>query len=207
MLYPRMSSGNALVGAGWVMPQTPQVSEVPPPQMARKRPFLSPRARVILGLSVIAVLVVLSFFAPPEGDTNNVTGDPVVTSTVTITHLIETVNVNRGVTVNGVQVSVTQAMLASAFSDDRKRAGAYTIRIMVHTAYRGQAPLGISYDSLARLQMPDGTFVAPKLISIKPVEIPGRPQTGFLDFPAATQVPLTALKLYFGSDAVVPLGG
>lgn len=187
------------------MPQTSPVSEASQPQVARKRPFLSPRTRVILGLSVIAILVVLSFFAPPEGETNNVTGDPVTTPTVTITHLIETANVNRSVIVNGVQVSVTQAMLASAFSDDRKRAGAYTIRIMMHTAYSGQAPLGISYDSLARLQMADGTLVAPKLISIKPVEIPGRSQTGFLDFPLATQVPLTTLKLYFGSDIVVPL--
>jgi len=188
------------------MPQTPQISEAPQPQVARKRPFLSPRARVILGISVIAILVVLSFFAPPEGDTNNVTGDPAATPTVTITHLLETGNVNRSVTVEGVQITVTQATLASAFSDDRKRAGVYTVRVMVHTAYNGQVPLGISYDSLARLQLADGTLVAPKLISIKPVEIPGRSQTGFLDFPLATQVPLTALKLYFGSASVVPLG-
>ncbi len=189
------------------MPQTPQTSEAPQPQIARKRPFLSPRARVILGISVIAILVVLSFFAPPEGDSNNVTGDPETTPTVTITHLIATGNVNRSVTVDGVRITVTQAMLASGFSDDRKRTGAYTVRVMVNTAYSGQVPLGIGYDSLARLQMADGTLVAPKLISINPVEIPGRPQTGFLDFPVATQVPLTQLKLYFGSNVVVPLGG
>ena len=190
------------------MSQTPQISDAPQsqPQVTRKRPFLSPRARVILGISVIAVLVVLSFFAPPEGDTNNVTGDPITTPTVTITHLIATGNVNRSVTVDGVQITVTQATLASAFSDDRKRAGTYTVRVMVHTAYSGQVPLGISYDSLARLQMADGTLIAPKLISIKPVEIPGRSQTGFLDFPLATQVPLTELKLSFGDANVVPLG-
>ncbi|HEU5228778.1 MAG TPA: hypothetical protein VFU49_13260 [Ktedonobacteraceae bacterium] len=187
------------------MSQTPQTSEAPQPQMAQKRPFLSPRARVILGISVIAVLVVLSFFAPPEGDTNNVTGDPVAVPTVTITHLIETVNMQRTVTVDGVQISVTKAMLASQFSDDRKRAGTYTVRVLIQTAYNGQAPLGISYDSLIRLQMADGTVIVPKLMSIQPVEIPGRSQTGFVDFPLAAQMPLADLKVSFGSDVAVPL--
>ena len=187
------------------MSQTPQTAEAPQPQIAPKRPFLSPRARVILGISVIAVLVVLSFFAPPEGETNNVTGDPAAVPTVTITHLIETANVNRAVTINGVQVNLTKAMLASQFSDDRKRAGTYTLRVLVQTAYSGQAPLGISYDSLIRLHMADGTVIAPKLMSIKPVEIPGRSQTGFVDFPLTAQVPLADLKVYFGSDVAVPL--
>ncbi len=190
------------------MSQTPPISQDLPkeqPQIERKRPFLSPRTRLILGISVIALLVVLSFFAPPEGDTSNVTGDPASVPTVTITNPVETVNINRVVSVKGVQITVMRATVATSFSDDHKRLGAYTVRVMVGTVYNGHVPLGIDYASLVRLQTPDGALIEPKLLSVKPVEIAGRPQSGFLDFPLAAPVPLSELKLYFGRDTVVPL--
>src|SRR5437588_12938317 len=77
-----------------------------------KRPLLSPKMRVALGIGIIAVLVVLAFFAPPEGETNNVTGDQAVTPTLTITHLVDTVTVNSSAMLNGVQITVTKVMEA-----------------------------------------------------------------------------------------------
>ena len=60
-----------------------------------RRPLLSPKMRVAIAIGVIALLVVLAFFAPPEGESTNVTGDQAATPTLSITHLVDTVTVNR----------------------------------------------------------------------------------------------------------------
>src|SRR5437763_4211732 len=160
-----------------------------------KRPLLSPKMRVALGIGIIAVLVVLAFFAPPEGETNNVTGDQPVTPTLTITHLVDTVTVNSSAMLNGMKITVTKVMEAEKFSDDRKRAGTYTVRVLVQTTNAGAAPVGIQYDQLVRLVLADGSEIAPKLIGIQPLALPHTSQDGFFDFPISSQVPLSSLTL------------
>lgn len=171
-------------------------------ELKAKRPFLSPRMRVALGLGIIAILVVLAFFAPPEGETNNVTGDLAVTPTLTITHLVETVAVNRSAMLSGVRITVTKVMEAEKFSDDRKRAGTYTVRVLVQAVNDGATPIGVQYNELVRLHLPDGTEIAPKLISIKPVALPHTSQDGFFDFPVSSQVPLSSLKLRLANESI-----
>src|SRR5579884_601118 len=152
-----------------------------------KRPLLSPKMRVALGIGIIAVLVVLAFFAPPEGETNNVTGDQAVTPTLTITHLVD---------------SVTKVMEAEKFSDDRKRAGTYTVRVLVRATNAGAEPVGVQYDQLVRLVLPDGTAIAPKLIGVTPLALPHTSQNGFFDFPISSQVPLSALTLRLTDQSI-----
>ena len=167
-----------------------------------KRPLLSPKMRVALGVGIIALLVVLAFFAPPEGETNNVTGDQAVTPTLTITHLVETVTVNSSAMLNGVQITVTKVMEAEKFSDDRKRAGTYTVRVLVQTTNAGAVPVGIQYDQLVRLVLADGSEIAPKLIGVQPLALPHTSQDGFFDFPISSQVPLSSLTLRLTDESI-----
>ena len=171
---------------------------------------MSPRTRVIVAVTVIATAVVLALLGvlgPREGDSDNVTGDLAVTPTVVVTNLVDTVIINRSVDVSGLHLTVQKAMEATKFSDDRKRAGSYTIRVMAQAQNNTSNPAGIQYDSLLRLVLPDGQTVAPKYISVLPTTLPGKSQEGFFDFPVSTKVPLSSLTLRFGNDASVAFSG
>lgn len=171
---------------------------------------MSPRTHVILAVTVIAIAVVLAFLGvlgPREGGSDNVTGDMAVTPTVGITNLVDTVTINRNVEVGGLHLTVQKAMEATKFSDDRKRAGTYTVRVMAQAQNNASNPIGVQYDSSVRLVLPNGQTVAPKYISILPVTLPGNSQEGFFDFPISTKVPLSSLMLRFGNDATVAFSG
>ena len=107
-------------------------------EVKTKRPFLSHRAKVILALAVISIFVVLAFFLPSEGDSNNITGDSATTPTFTITHLVATLTVSRSVELSSVHFTVTQVQEAAAFSNDRKHGGTYTVRVYIQALNRGE---------------------------------------------------------------------
>jgi len=168
-----------------------------------KWPPLSATAKVVTALAIIAVLVVLAFFAPPEGESNNVTGDLETSPTVSITNLISSVAVKRAIDFQGVHITIMQVMQATKFSDDRKPIGTYTVRVLLQAQNNGQNPIGIRYDTLVRLVLPDGQEIKPKYISVKPVLLPNAAQSGFFDFPTSTQLPLSSLQLRLGTDTMV----
>lgn len=171
----------------------------------KKRPRLSPRARVVIALAVIAFFVVLSFILPGgHEDASNVTGDT-VPSTVAVTNLVSTLTVNRSIDFNHVHFTVTRVTQAAAFSDDRKRGGKYTVRVALQAGSENgnQAPVGVDYPALVRLLTPDGQVIAPKLVSIAPLVLPNQSQSGYIDFPVNTQVALSSLMLRLGSGAMV----
>ncbi len=175
--------------------------------LTTKRPLLSRRAKIILALAIIAIAVVASFFAPSEGESNNVTGDSPITPTVSVINPVGSLTVNRSAMLSGVQVTVTQVQEARAFSNDRKRAGVFTVRVNVRTLNGGNAPIGVDYASQVRLLLPDGQVVAPKYISVAPVALPNQKLDGFFDFPVATQVDLSSLTLRLGNEATLAFVG
>jgi len=179
-------------------------TEVPAPGPVKKRPRLSHRAKVILALVIIGIAVVLAFYLPSEGDSNNVTGDP-VPATLTVTNLVASITVNRGADYNHVHVTVGNVLQANKFSDDRKRGGNYTIRVSltVRDDSGQQTPVGIDF-SAARLQLASGQLIAPQLVSISPNILPNQTITGFIDFPVAAPVTLASLTLRLGNSASVP---
>jgi hypothetical protein len=171
----------------------------------KKRINLSPRTRVILGLASIALLVIIVIFLfPRERDSTIVIGDT-VGPTVTATNFVGTLAVNRSFDYNNVHYTVARVTQASAFSDDHKPAGVYTVRIDVQASSDSnlQNPIGINYPSLVRLVLPDGQIISPKLVSLSPLVLPGGSQSGFFDFPVNTQVVLSTLVLKMGNETTV----
>ena len=171
----------------------------------KKRINFSPRARVILALAAIAllVLIVISFF-PRERDSTIVIGDT-VGPTVTATNFVGTLVVNRSFDYNNVHYTIARVSQASAFSDDHKPAGVYTVRIDVQASSDSslQRPIGINYPSLVRLVLPDGQSISPKLVSLAPLFLPGGSQSGFFDFPVNSQVVLSTLMLKMGNETTI----
>jgi hypothetical protein len=175
-------------------------------QTQKKRRFMSARVGTLIAIAIIMLAVILTlFYAPPEGETDNATGDAEVTPTLGITNLMETQAVNRTFQYKGVDITLSQAMIATKFSDDRSRGGTYTVRVVVHTQNKSQSIIGVEYASLAQLVLPDGKVIGSKRVSVNPVEIAHSTQTGYFDFPVAEKVPLSSLALRFGTTTV-PLG-
>jgi hypothetical protein len=174
----------------------------------QKRFQLSGRARVILALAVIALLVIIVVvFFPRERDSTIVVGDT-VGPTVAATNFVGSLNVNRSFDYNNVHYTVASVSQASAFSDDHKPAGAYTVRVemQAHSDSSLQAPTGIDYSSLVRLVLPDGQSISPKLVSLAPVILPEGSQSGFFDFPVSAKVVLLTLMLKMGNETTVAFG-
>ncbi len=180
-------------------------TEVQAPGPVKKRPRLSHRAKVIIALVIIGIAVVLAFFAPSEGDSDNITADT-IPATLTVTNLIGSLTVNHGADYNHVNITVANAQQASKFSDDRKGNGTYTIRVAlsVQTDKGQQSPVGIDFSSAARLQLANGQLIAPQLVNMSPNILPNQTYTGFIDFPVGAPVDLASLALRLGSSSSVP---
>jgi hypothetical protein len=165
----------------------------------------SSRVRVGLALVIIAIAVIVSFFLPKEQDPNIGLSSDSVTPTVGVTHPVATLAVNHATAFRDIHLTVTNVEEASAFSDDLKPSGAYTVRVYVHVQPGAslKAPQGITYPTLVRLVLPDGRKVAPKLIALPPVVFPGQASDGYFDFAMASQIPLSALTLSLGDEAAV----
>jgi len=187
--------------------EKPGVNLIMSEPQKKKRIHLSGRARVVVAIAIIALLVVIAFFLPHERDSTIVVGDT-VGPTVTATNLISTLTVNRSFDFNNVHFTVTRVSQASAFSDDHKPAGVYTVRVemQLHSESSLQAPIGINYPLLVHLVLPDGQSISPKLVSLIPVILPGGSQSGFFDFPVKAQVVLSTLMLKMGNETTVAFG-
>jgi hypothetical protein len=127
---------------------------------------------------------------------------------VTAKNLVSTLTVNHSFDYNNVHYTVARVLQASAFSDDHKPAGVYTVRVEMHEHSDSslQSPIGIEYPTLVRLVLPDGQSISPKLVSLSPLILPGGSQSGFMDFPVNTQVDLSTLMLRMGNETIVAFG-
>jgi hypothetical protein len=162
---------------------------------------LSPRTRIILGVLIIVVITIVAvLYAPPEGEANNVTGDLLETPTVTTVNQLSELTIQQAVDLGGIHVTINRAVLASKFSDDRKRIGTYTLRVLVDTRNSTQNVLGYQFDTNVHLILPDGQIVPTKLISVTASLLPQQAKSGYFDFPLSQPVELGQLKLQFVGD-------
>jgi hypothetical protein len=173
---------------------------------------LSPRTKTLLGvLIILAITIMALMYAPPEGDANNTTGDLPETPTVVAINQLSALPIQQAVDLGGIHVSIKRAMLASHFSDDRKRNGNYTLRVLVDTHNTTKSALGYPFDTNVHLILPDGQIVATKLISVSASSLPQQAQSGYFDFPLQQTIGLELLKLQFvganNGTIVVPFKG
>jgi hypothetical protein len=164
---------------------------------------LSPRARTILAVLVIALATVLTaFYAPPQKP-SPILG-PEEPETATVVNTYGSVTINRELEFQGVHITVKTAELADKFSDDKNRKGKYTLRVMIDAINNGNDVIGVPYADEVYLLLPDGQQVRTKRMSIKPAAMPATLQTGFLDYPLAERVDIANLKLAFSNGTVIP---
>ncbi len=166
----------------------------------------SSRVRTTLALVVIGIAVIVVLLGGSrEADPNIGLGADPETPTVGITNPVAALTVNRDLVYQHVTITVTSVQEASAFSDDRKQNGAYTVRVQVHVQPGNeiQSPQGFNYLALVRLILPNGEAIAPKLISVLPLIVPQQPQDGYFDFPLTTTVDLSSLTLRVGDAQAI----
>jgi hypothetical protein len=182
----------------------PVQSTAPAPR--RKGIHLTRKQRTWLAIIVIAIMVVCAFYAPPEGDSDNVMGDPASIPPVVATNLIASTPLNQHLTYRGLQYTFVDAKLAQKFSDDRKPLSKYTLRVDVFVKNVSQNVVGVNYATQVHLLDGHGQVVAnTEFISIKPAAEPGSTQTGSFDFPLAQPVPLSSFSLQLANGVVIPL--
>jgi hypothetical protein len=170
-----------------------------------RKPFQTHRGRVTIALIVIGIAVVLAFLSPDKEQDPNIFGDEPTTPTVAVAQSVGSIQVNKSITYNNVQMMVTQVQEAHAFSDDQKSAGTYTVRVNVHFVADSnvKSSVGIAYASVVRLMLSNGQEIAPKLINASTVIFPQQPTDGYFDFPVSNQEPLSSLTLKVGSNTSV----
>jgi hypothetical protein len=175
------------------------------PTPRRKRIHLTPAQRTWLAIAVICIMVVGAFYAPSEGDVDNVTGDLATAPTIVATDLIESTQLNHQLTYHDLQFTIIDAKLAQKFSDDRKPIGNYTLRVDVFVKNVSQNVIGVDYASQVRLLNAYGEVTMTKFISIKPTSVAGSTQTGSFDFALAQPAPLSSFSLQLDNGVVIPL--
>jgi hypothetical protein len=181
----------------------PALPDTQPPR--RRRFYLTPKQRTWLALIVIAIMVVGAFYAPSEGDSDNVMGDPAYVPTVVATDLIASTPLNHQLTYHGLQYTIIDAKIARKFSDDRKATGNYALRVDVFVKNVSQSVIGVNYADQVRLLDGHGNAIMTEFISIKPTSVPGSTQTGSFDFPLAQPAPLSSFSLQLDNGVVIPL--
>ncbi|HCI81744.1 MAG TPA: hypothetical protein DHW02_18865 [Ktedonobacter sp.] len=165
---------------------------------------MSPRMRATLGVIVIAIAVIGAFLGPKEGgsEADNALGDPAVTPTVVVSNIVGNATFKQVVTVQGVKLTFTRVTEASNFSDDRQRGGSYTVRVYANATNMTSAPVGLLFNQIVHLTLPDGQSIAPKYISLSPNMLPKQGQVGFIDFPLSSTVPLSSVSLHIGNETI-----
>ncbi|GCE16816.1 hypothetical protein [Dictyobacter kobayashii] len=171
-------------------------------QPAKKRLHISHRTGTILGLVVIALAVISVLYSGPhEVEHDSLFAAP-PTPTVVVTNPVASTNLHQTYDYNGVHIVFTKAEMASKFSDDFKHGGNYVVRISLNTTNNNQDTIGVDYFNLTRLILPSGQSVQGKVASINAAVYPGKPQSGYVDFPVNDKIDLSQIKLQFNKTVL-----
>lgn len=175
-----------------------------------QRLLKSTRVRVTLAIVILAIAVIAVFLSPykePDDPTIELLNNP-NPATVAVTNPVGSLNVNRSLHYQQLSLTVTNVQEAGAFSDDRKHAGKYVVRVNVHVQPDStlQSPLPVNYASLVRLILPNGQAIATSLINLEPVTFPGKSQAGYFDFAFNAPVSLSGLALKLTGEPALAFG-
>lgn len=168
---------------------------------------MSPVQRTVLGISIIALFVVLGVIYGPHYDVDNTTTGDSPPATVVVNNSLSSLSVNRSLVYQGVIITITSVEQANSFSDDAKSAYAhvkYIVRVRVHVQAPAhqQGAVGIDYGKLANLILANGTQLNANLSQISPDVLPNEQQDGFLDFWVNTPLNLSALTFSLDGQTI-----
>lgn len=168
---------------------------------------MSPMKRTALGISIIALIVVLGVIYGPHYDVDNTTTGDSPPPTVVVSNSLGSLNVNRSLIYQGVTITITSVEQATSFSDDNKSTYAhvkYIVRVRVHVQAPAhqQGAIGIDYGNLANLILANGTQLDARLSQISPDVLPNTTQDGFLDFWVNTPLDLPSLTFSLDGQTI-----
>lgn len=163
--------------------------------------------RTALGISIIALFVVLGVIYGPHYDVDNTTTGDSPPATVVVNNSLGLLNVNRSLVYQGVTITITSVEQASSFSDDAKSTYAhvkYIVRVRVHVQapVNQQGAVGIDYGNLANLILANGTQLNANLSQISPDVLPHEQQDGFLDFWVNAPLKLSTLTFSLNGQTI-----
>lgn len=163
--------------------------------------------RTALGISIIALFVVLGVTYGPHYDVDNTTTGDSPPATVVVNNSLGSLNINRSLVYQGVTITITSVEQANSFSDDAKSTYAhvkYIVRVRVHVQAPAnqQGAIGIDYGNLANLILANGTQLNANLSQISPDVLPKEQQDGFLDFWVNTPLKLSALAFSLNGQTI-----
>lgn len=157
----------------------------------------------------VSVLMIIGVFGcmtyshlPRANDAQSNAIDTQLTPTPTATGLVDSIQLNKSVTVNDTQITVNQVQQATGFSDVKKKAGNYTVRVYATIKNVGKQVSGPQYDKVLHLKLADGTSIAPSFISASPDLVPGTYQNGSFDFGVSSPVTLSDLTLLIEDKSI-----
>ncbi len=158
----------------------------------------------VLVVAIVGVVILFMFYSHlPRANTDAGTTSDLVTPTPQMTNPVSAITLNRVVNVDGVDITIMQVQQAAGFTDVSQHSSPYTLRIYIQTHNGGQEPIGINFTTNARLLLPDGKAVAPRLISVSPVTMPKSTQVGYLDFPLQNKAQISDMVLRFDNNTTV----
>ncbi len=160
---------------------------------------------VVLVVAIIGVVILFMLYSHlPRANPAQGTSSDLVTPTPQMTNPVSSVTLNRVVNVEGVDITITQVQQAGNFSDLQGHGSPYTLRVYIQTHNGGQEPISIDFPANTRLLLPGGKTIAPKLISVSPLNLPKTTQAGYLDFPLQQTAQISGMVLRFDSKTSVP---
>lgn len=139
---------------------------------------------------------------PRTNDAPNTALDTQLTPTPTASGLVDSIQLNKTVVVDNTQITLKQVQQATSFSDVRKQAGAYTVRIYVELKNIGTQPGGPQYSDVVRLKLADGTLVKTSSINASPELIQNTKLDGSFDFGLSKQANLSDLTLLIADKSI-----
>jgi hypothetical protein len=165
--------------------------------------------RTTLVVFAVAIIIVVGLFMVyshfPSANAAKGTFSDFTTPIATPNNLISSVAVNRSVTLNGLQLTITTVQQATSFSNASNHSGRYTLRVYLNTHDPGQEPADVDFVNRMRVVLPDGQAIGPQVLSIYPLTLPKASQTGFIDFPLPSKVSMSNTVIRFDSNTYVPL--
>lgn len=114
---------------------------------------------------------------------------------------VSTVNVQRSAIYADLNFTLVDIQYAKSFSDDPIHLGAATVRAIIQLKNPTSNTIDLEYYDIVRLNVPKRQPIAPTNLTLAATPAAGATVNGWIDFPVASPISLSALTLQLGNAA------